>query len=100
MIHTEVVLQRNGCKSLRCRFHLHVLFSFDSLMQSFAPATAFHNTAGLLVDDLNLTIHHDILLVIIKHGVGLEQLQDRMDTIALYSIFRQKTVLLFYTFLV
>ena len=77
-----------------------MLFSFDSLMQSFAPATAFHNTAGLLVDDLNLTIHHDILFVIIKHGVGLEQLQDRMDAIALHGIFRQELVFLFYTLLV
>ena len=34
MIHTEIVLQRDGCESLRCAFHFHVLFCFNCLMQT------------------------------------------------------------------
>ena len=86
MVHTEVVLQGNGSESLCGSFHLHVFLSFHSLVESIAPAAAFHNTTCLFVYDFHLAIENNVFIVLIEHGVSLEQLLQRVHTFALYTV--------------
>src|SRR5690606_21870164 len=53
----------------------YVLFGFDGLMETVAPATPRQNTAGVLIDDEDLAIRRDhVLLVPLVEGVSLEEL--------------------------
>ena len=72
VIHTEVILQRDGGKCLRCSFHFYVLLGFNGLMQTIAPAATFHDTARLLVNNLYLAVDNHILVVLVEHAVGFE----------------------------
>ena len=81
MIHTEVVLKGDRCESLGCSLYLDVLLSLDSLMESIAPATTFHNTSGLLVDNLDLTILNDIVDLLVEHCICLKELIYSMYTL-------------------
>ena len=96
MIHTEVVLQGDGGERLCGVFHFHVLLSFYSLMQSVAPLTTFHDTTGLLVDNLHFTVDYHILIVFIKHGICLQQLLQGMYTLTLHTVVREQLVFLVY----
>ena len=89
MIHAEVVLQGDGGKGLGGSFYLHVLLGFYSLVQAIAPTTAFHDTARLLIDNLYLTVDYHILIILIKHTVGLQQLLQGMYTLTLDGIMVQ-----------
>src|SRR5690606_3685496 len=60
VIHPEVVLQGDGGICLRSILHLHVLFRFDRLVQTIGIPPAFHDTAGLLIDDLYLAVDNDV----------------------------------------
>ena len=80
VIHTEVVLKCNRCKGLCGSFHLHTFFGFYSLMETVAPAASVHDTAGLLVYDLHLSVHYDVVCIFFEHGVCLQQLVDGMHT--------------------
>ena len=94
VVHAEVVLQGDGGKGLRGGLHLDVLLGLDSLMQSVAPAAALHDTAGLLVDDFYLAVDDHILVVLVEHAVGLQQLLQGMDALRLHGIVLQQLVLL------
>ena len=72
VVHAEVVLERHRGVRLRGRFHLHALFRLDGLVQPVAVAAAFHDAASLLVDDLHLVVHDDILDVLFEQRVGLQ----------------------------
>ena len=53
-------------------------------METVAPAAALHDTAGLLVDDFDLTVlGDDVVDVFLEEGVGLEELVDGVDAVAL-----------------
>ena len=71
MIHTEVVLQRDGGKRLGGGFYFDMLLGFDGLVQSVGVTAAFHDTAGLLVDDFHLVVDDHIFVVALEEGVGL-----------------------------
>ena len=94
MIHTEVVLQGDGGKGLSCSLNLYVLLGLNSLMQTIAPTATFHDTAGLLVNNLHLAINHYILIVLVEHAVGLEQLLQGVNTLALNSVVTHQLVFL------
>ena len=86
MVHTEVILQCDCGESLGSLFHFDVLFCLYCLMETVAPLAAFHYTARLLVDDFHLSVHHNILVVLIEHSVSLKQLLQGMHTLTLYGI--------------
>ena len=93
VVHTEIVLQCDGGKSLCGGFNLYVLLCLNSLVQAIAPTAAFHNTACLFVDNLNLAVHYHIFLVDTEHGVGFEQLQYGVYALALDGVILQQGVL-------
>ena len=93
MVHAEVILQRNRRLGLRGLLHLYVLLCLDRLVETIGVAATVHDTTGLLVDDHHLIVDHDILVVSIEEGVGLEQLLDGMDTLTLDRVIGQQLVL-------
>ena len=72
VVHPEVILQRHRGVRLRGRLHLHALFGLNGLVQSVAVTTTFHDAAGLLVDDLHLVVHDDVLDVLFEQCVCLQ----------------------------
>ena len=69
-------------------------------MQSVAPAAAFHDTSSLLVNNLHLAVHDNILVVLVEHSVCLEELLQRVHALTLYAIVCQQLILLVDTLLV
>ena len=100
MIHTEIVLQGDGGECLCGSLHLYVLLGLYSLMESIAPAASLHDTSCLLVNDFHLTVDNDIFVILVEHGVGLEQLLQRVHTFALHCIVVEQGILLVEAFLV
>ena len=100
VVHTEVVLQGDGGKSLCGSFYLDALLRLYSLMQTVAPATTLHDTASLLIDDLHLVVHHHIVHILGKHGVGLEQLQQGVYALRLDGVVCQHLVFLLQALLI
>ena len=66
LIHTEVVLEGNGGKSLVFLIDLDAFFGFNGLMQTFRPTAARHQTAGEFINDDDFTILHNVMLVALK----------------------------------
>ena len=98
VVHSEIVLQGDGGEGLCGSLHLDVFLGLDSLMQAVAPAASFHDTSGLLVDNLHLSVHDNVILVLVEHGVGLEELLEGMYAVADGGIFRHQFVLLCHPF--
>ena len=86
MVHAEIVLQGDGREGLRGGFHLHIFLRLNGLVQTVAPATAFHDTSRTLVDNLDLAVDDHIVHVLGEHGVGLEQLVDRVHALGLEGV--------------
>ena len=63
-------------------------------MQTVAPAAALHDTSCLLVDDLHLSVDDHVLVVLVKHTVGLQQLLEGMYTLRLHGIVVEHLVFL------
>ena len=95
VVHAEVVLQGHRRIGLRGRFHLHLLLALDGLVQSIAVAAPFEDTAGLLVHDLHLAVHHHVLHVVLVEGVSADQLVHRVDALALDREIAQQFILAF-----
>ena len=72
LVHTEVVLEGDGCQSLAFALHLNALFSLDGLVQALGETTTKHQTAGELVNDDNLTILHHVIPVTMHQGLSLQ----------------------------
>ena len=66
VVHAEVVLKRDRGVGLRGRLHLHVFLRFNGLVQAIGVASAVHDAARLLVDNLDLVIHHHIVHVLLE----------------------------------
>ena len=94
VVHTEIVLQSNSGKSLGCRFHFHPFLSLDSLMQTIWVTTTFHNTTGLFVYNLHLSVNHHILIILFEHGVCFQKLVDGVYTFRFDSIISHQLILL------
>ena len=95
VIHTEVVLKCDCCECLGCGLNVYTLLGLNCLVQSVAPAATLHDTAGLLINDLDLAVlGHDVVNIALKHAVGLEQLVDGMYALALYGVVGKEFVLL------
>ena len=71
-----------------------MLLSLHGLMKSVAPAASFHDTSCLLIHNLHLAVDNDIFVILVEHGVCLEQLLQCMHTLALHCIMVEQCVLL------
>ena len=100
VVHTEIVLKGDGGKGLGGSLYLHVLLGFDSLVQSVAPAASLHDTTRLLIDNLHFAVDDHILVVLVEHGVGLQQLLQGMHTLRLHGIVLEHFIFLVQALLV
>ena len=81
VVHAEIVLQRDSGECLCRSLHAHMLFRLDSLMEAVAPASAFHDTSCLFVNDFHLAVDDNVFVILVEHTVGLEQLLECMHTL-------------------
>ncbi len=93
VIHSEVVLQGDGGEGLRGSLNLHSLFGLYGLVESVGVAPALHDASGLFVDDLDLVVVDHIFHILLKEGVGFEQLCDGMYTLGLDGIVLHQLIL-------
>ena len=100
VVHTEVILQRNGGECLRSSFHFHVFLGFDSLVQTVGVAAALHDTSGLLVHNLHLSVEYNVFVVFLEHGISFQQLVDGMNSFGFDGIICQQLIFLGQTFLI
>ena len=97
MIHAEVVLESDGCECLRGGLNFHTFLGLDGLMETVAVTATFHDTSGLLIDDLDLTFVNHVFHILLEEGVGFEELGDSVDTLCLDGIFLHELILAFLT---
>ena len=99
VVHSEIVLQGDGGEGLCGSLHLDVFLRFHCLVQAVAPAASFHDASGLLIHNLHLSVHDDVVFVLVEHGVCLQKLLECVHTVADGGIFCHQFVLLGHTFL-
>ncbi len=80
VIHAEIILQGHCSIGLGDLTQLDIFFGFKRLVQTIRISAAFHQTSGLLVNDLDLAIQHYIFFIFFKKRVSFEQLVDGMQT--------------------
>ena len=73
LVHTEVVLERDGSHRLVFLTDFHAFLGFHSLVQTVGPATAGHQTARKLVDDDHFAVLNDVLLITEKECVSAQR---------------------------
>ena len=94
VVHTEIVLERDGREGLRSGFHLDALFRFDGLVQAVRIAASLHDTTRLLVDNHHFVVDDHIFVVFLKQRVGFQQLVDGVDALALDRIVGEQFIFL------
>ena len=86
VVHAEVVLQRDCCKSLVFFFDLDALFGLYGLVNALTPSTTFKNSSCELVDDFYFAVLNDVVLVaVIQHGSFQSNLQ-LVDQVLLHFV--------------
>src|SRR6266511_1439356 len=79
LVEAEVVLERDRRKRDVLLLDREALFRLDGLVQALAPAPAFHDPAGELVDDLDLALLDDVIDVALIERLRLERLREVVD---------------------
>ena len=79
LVQAEVVLERDRRERDVLLADAHALLRLDRLVQALAPAAAFHDAAGELVDDLDLALLDDVVDVALVERLRLERLRQVVD---------------------
>src|SRR4051794_27869974 len=74
VVEAEVVLEGDRRERDVLLLDADALFRLDRLVQALAPAPAFHDPAGELVDDLDLAVLHDVVDVVLVERLRLQRL--------------------------
>ena len=93
VIHTEIVLKGDGGECLGGGLYGHALLCLDGLMQPVAVAASLHYTSGLLVNNLNLVVVNHIFHILLKEGVGFEQLSYSVNALGFHGIILHQLIL-------
>ena len=94
VIHTEVVLESDGSKGLGCSLNLHILLGLNCLVETVTPTAAFHDTARGFVHYLHLVVHYHVVDVLCEHRVGLQELDNGVNALALQGEILHQGILL------
>ena len=86
LVQAEVVLQRDGREGLVLLFDLHALFGLDRLVQTFAPAPAFEDATGELVDDLHLAVLDDVVDVALEQLLAAQRLLQLVHVVLVHVL--------------
>ena len=93
MVHTEIVLEGNGGKGLRCRLHFHTLFSFDSLVEAVRVASPVKDTSRLFIDNLHLVVHDHVFGILFEEGIGFEELMHGVYAFRFEGVLTEQLIL-------
>ncbi len=85
LVQAEVVLERDRGERLVLLLDLDALLRLDRLVQALAPAAAFHDPAGELVDDLDLAVLDHVVDVDLVERLGLERLVEVVDELRVFG---------------
>ena len=72
MVHAEVVLEGDCGEGLGSGLDFHVLLGLDGLVETVTVAATFHDTACLLVDNLDFAFVNHIFHIFLEEGVGFQ----------------------------
>ena len=86
IVHAEVILERDGGKSLAFRLNFHPFFGLNGLMQPIGPTTTVHHASRKVIDDDNLAILYDIILIQFVKRMRLKRLVDMMQIFYVFGI--------------
>ena len=92
MVHTEIILERNGCKRLSSSFHFYPFFCLYGLVKPVGITASFHNTSGLFINNLYFIIDNDIFRIPFEKCISFQQLINRMYPLGFYSIILHQLV--------
>ena len=84
VVHTEVVLEGDGCQGLAFTFYFYAFFSFDCLVQAFGEATTKHQTTSEFVNNNNLAIFNNVVTVTVHQSFSFQsthQLVGEVNTV-------------------
>ena len=79
VVEAEIVLERHLCERHVLRLDLYALLGFNRLVQTIRQAPSCHHTAREFIDQHNLTVAHDVILVLGEQLVGAQALVYVMD---------------------
>ncbi len=85
LVHAEVVLIGDRGQGLRLGLDRHVLLGLDRLVETVAPAPAFHLAAGELVDDHDLAVLDQVVDVALVEHVRAQALVRRGACSSVFS---------------
>ena len=83
LVEAEVVLDRDGGEGLSLLLDGHAFLGFHGLVEAIGPAAAGHFAAGVVIDDDDLAVLDHVLDVFLVDAVGLQELGDVVDLLAL-----------------
>ena len=98
VVHTEVVLQSNCCKSLVLFVDAYAFFGFNSLVNTFAPTTAFQDAASELIDNLYVAGIDDVILVATVQLLSPQRHRQLVNQVLLNSVVQVVKTKLFFNF--
>ena len=73
-------------------FYFYSFLGFDGLVQTVGVTASFHDTACLLVHNLNLSVDDYVFIVFLEHGICFQQLVDGMYTFRLDGIVGHQSI--------
>ena len=73
LVHTEIVLERNGGKGLVFLLNLHAFLGLDGLMQTVGPTATGHEASRKLVHNDNLAVLNHVVLVAMEKRMGAKR---------------------------
>jgi hypothetical protein len=86
VVHSEIVLDRDGGERLGLAFDLNAFLGLHRLVQSIRPAPPRHDPASELVDDHHLAFLHQVVDFLVIQNVSLQQLVDDVQLFALDGV--------------
>ena len=86
VVHAEIVLQRDRCKSLILFFDLDALFGLYRLVNTLAPSATFKNSSGELVNNLDFAVLNDVVLVAVIQHCSFQSNLQLMDQVLLHFV--------------
>ena len=93
VVHTEVVLQGDCREGLGGGLYLHPFLGLDGLVETVAVTATLHDTACLLVDNLDFPVVDDIFVVFLEEGVCFQKLCHGVDTLRFDGVVGHRLIL-------
>ncbi len=85
-VHTEIVLEGDGCKCFVLLLHLYALFCLDCLMQTIGIPSARHEASGKGIYNHNAFFVHHVIHISVHTSVRTDCLIDMMGNHGVFRI--------------